>query len=98
MFVRCVRSRSPWPASQPAPAGLGAFGPPVGAGVAVGAGHVHAGALGFALGVGLHVILGIAVTDAEAFVYAVAVTLGNPGGVTVSLAVASGNVAAADPD
>src|SRR5206468_5447485 len=42
----------------------------------------------------LHVILGIAVTDAEAFVYAVAATLGNPGGVTISLAVAPGSVAA----
>lgn len=92
MFVRCVGSRSPRPASQPAPAGLGAFGPPVGVGVVV------ADALGLALGVGLHVILGIAVTGAEAFVYAVAVTLGNPGGVTVSLAGRLGDAAAVGPD
>jgi hypothetical protein len=60
--------------------------------------NVHADALGFALDAGLHVILGIAATDAEAFLYAVAVTPGNPGAVAVSLAVAPGNVAAVGPD
>jgi hypothetical protein len=80
-----VRSFAIVPDRQPArTAGRGAFGPPVGVGVAVGAGHAHvyADALGFAIGVGLHVILG------------------NPGTLAVCLAVAiaRGNVAAADPD
>ena len=80
-----MRSFAIAPARQPARTGRpGAFGPPVGVGVAVGAAYAQADALGFARGGGLHVILGIAVTDAEAFVYAVAVTLGSPGAVTVS--------------
>ena len=43
-------------------------------------------------------ILGIAVTDTDAFAYAVGITFANPGAVTVSLAVALGNVAAVVPD
>jgi hypothetical protein len=54
---------------------------PVSVGIAVGAGDGHADALSFALGVSLHV--GIAVTEAEAFLYA---------------AVSPGNVAAVGPD
>jgi hypothetical protein len=54
-----VRSFASAPARQPARTDRpGAFGPPVGAGVAVGGGRACADALGFALGVGLHVILG----------------------------------------
>jgi hypothetical protein len=99
VFVWCVRSRSPRPTSQPAPAGL-AFGPPAsaGVGVAVGAGQAHADALGFAGGVGRPVIFGIAVTDAGAFAYAVAVTFGSPGAGAVCLALRPGNVAKVGPD
>ena len=48
-------------------------------------------------GVGLHVILGIAVTDAGTFAY-VGIILANPAAVNVSLAVAPANVAAVNPD
>ncbi|HEX9528925.1 MAG TPA: hypothetical protein VF951_15610 [Streptosporangiaceae bacterium] len=41
---------------------------------------------------------GIAVTDTDAFAYAAGITLAAPGAVTVSLAVAVGNVAAVAPD
>ncbi len=98
MFVRCVRSRSPRPASQPALADLEPSArPPVGVGVAVGVGQAHADALGFALGVALRVVLGIAVTGTDGFAYDVVVSLAGPGAVTVSLAVAPGNVAAVGP-
>ena len=63
----------------------------------VGVGQAHAAALGFARGVGLHVILGIAVTGTDALAYAVGITFADPGTVTVSLAVALGNVAAVVP-
>ena len=62
--------------------------PPVSAGVAVGVGQAHAAVLGSAPGVGRHFILGVAV----------GITFANPGTVTVSLAVARGNVAAVVPD
>jgi hypothetical protein len=82
-FDAFVRDR-PGPVSQPAPAGLGVSGrlsvsvsPPE---------PTTAGALSFALGGGLHA--GIAVTDAEAFLHAVA----------VCLAVTPGNVAAVGSD
>jgi hypothetical protein len=41
---------------------------------------------------------GIAVIDTDAFAYAAGITLAAPGAVTVSLAVAVGNVAAVAPD
>jgi hypothetical protein len=41
---------------------------------------------------------GIAVTGTHAFAYAAGITLANSGAVTVSLAVAVGNVAAVAPD
>ena len=62
--------------------------PPVSAGVAVGVGQARAAVLGSAPGVGRHFILGVAV----------GITFANPGTVTVSLAVARGNVAAVVPD
>jgi hypothetical protein len=80
-----VRSFAIVPAHEPARTGRpGSLRPRVGVGVTVGAAHAYADALGFARGVGLHVILGIAITDAGAFVYAVAVTLRSPGAVTIS--------------
>lgn len=60
-----------------------------------GAGQARAAALDFARGVGLHVILGIAVTGTGAFAYAAGITFAGTG--TVSLAVALGNVAAVVP-
>ncbi len=60
-----VRSFASGPARQQARTGRpGAFGPPVGVGVAAGARQAQAGALGVTLGVGVHVILGIAVSRA----------------------------------
>ncbi len=83
---------------HPAPADLEPSAPPVGVGVAVEAGQAHADAVCFTLGVGLRVVLGVAVTGADGFAYAIAVRFGNPGTVAVCLASPRGNVAAVGPD